>query len=943
MAAAAAAAAWVNLMTSFGYNQVTREFLAAQGGIDSATTLYEGVGLDGVKEMIDQLTRLARDAPAPKPVFSPVGTRKMKAFRLYLHWQIEMGVDIHDRHDCEDFRDNSTLWAEYRETLDGYKRETQPTVEDLAASTTPLKSFKDFIKWNEKLRGALQNRRNAVLGTPYNYLIDRPADSVTCTDEERNADYDTMDDRLCKTVRLVGACYNTDNQALFDVLRICTRDHGPWSFIRHLKNTRDGRAAYFILKAQGEGPAGRKTRKDEAWNLLNHTKYHGNKKGFSFSSYIEHHTRAHNILLEEEEPVTETRKVTQFLDGILAPSLMAAKDIVATRPDLQSDFTACTLLLLSIWQTQQTRPTEDKRQNRQIGQVGRNSQQPKRNQGGRGKGKGKPASGAHDDLAKYKQPSKTIKHNGKWLYWGNRPNPEWQALPDALKKVIIDQREKDKQRKASSASAVSSTSTVTSVSGVISELKDAVDKGEAKTVTIGDVTYTLSIGSVQADSTAVRPMESEDVELDSKPAARTDPEPDGPDMDQAIDAAKAASASIQFRCPPELARGSHKRNAMAVEIADKPAPYMSKRRRMKLANKQRREQAMEDSKSLCMPVPNPGAPVFGPEPNPNKEMPVAAEREAGGVTISSVMAAPIPKKAAKRAELVQVKQEPQPAPCCTSRVPGVVDLARGDPEELYQSDEEDHELKPAAAWNPAEVDATDFATVDKSYSPTKRRNMVDELQRYAGLIEAKYRQLMSVRDIMVGFDSKPDSVEKWAAFALRRQELLLDKATIDDSNGLDTWASLAISGDDPNKAADWKKIEEVFKSVNRGCSNDNLADYARFSIIQCADNGMPNDKIGPKVREILDNVAAAKQKHKDEVLEQMLAEADAEAEAANAFIDLANGESADEPVEVPDEEPSGPAIIADETECESDPGSDEPEPDVSWAFGLTDNEVVHSE
>jgi hypothetical protein len=104
---------------------------------------------------------------------------------------------------------------------------------------------------------------------------------------------------------------------------------GPgWSFIKKFDKTKDGRGAVLALKAQAEGTSAKLTRKQAAYASLSSSAYLGPRKGFTFANYVTLHQTAHNELLDLEEPVSESKKVTDFLKGIRDSALNTGKSIV---------------------------------------------------------------------------------------------------------------------------------------------------------------------------------------------------------------------------------------------------------------------------------------------------------------------------------------------------------------------------------------------------------------------------------------------------------------------------------------------------------------------------------------------------------------------------------------------------------------------------------------
>jgi len=65
------------------------------------------------------------------------------------------------------------------------------------------------------------------------------------------------------------------------------------------------------------------------------------KRNFTFDNYVEQHQDGHNTLADLDEPVPETKKVTDFLSGITDPRLNNSKDVILGDVVKLQDFEAC--------------------------------------------------------------------------------------------------------------------------------------------------------------------------------------------------------------------------------------------------------------------------------------------------------------------------------------------------------------------------------------------------------------------------------------------------------------------------------------------------------------------------------------------------------------------------------------------------------------------------
>jgi hypothetical protein len=87
-----------------------------------------------------------------------------------------------------------------------------------------------------------------------------------------------------------------------------------------------------------------------AYASLNASVYRGARRGYTYDNYVSVHQEAHNELLDLEEPVPETKKVTDFLKGIQDPVLAVGKTVVLGDPIKMSDFQECQQYLGTIVQ-----------------------------------------------------------------------------------------------------------------------------------------------------------------------------------------------------------------------------------------------------------------------------------------------------------------------------------------------------------------------------------------------------------------------------------------------------------------------------------------------------------------------------------------------------------------------------------------------------------------
>jgi hypothetical protein len=120
--------------------------------------------------------------------------------------------------------------------------------------------------------------------------------------------------------------------------------------VKKFDKSKDGRGAVLALKTQAEGTSAKLTRKQGAYAMLASSVYLGPRKGFTFANYVTLHQGAHNELMDLDEPVSESKKVTDFLKGIRDSGLNTGKSIVLGGPAKLGDFEECQQYLSTIVQ-----------------------------------------------------------------------------------------------------------------------------------------------------------------------------------------------------------------------------------------------------------------------------------------------------------------------------------------------------------------------------------------------------------------------------------------------------------------------------------------------------------------------------------------------------------------------------------------------------------------
>ncbi len=128
---------------------------------------------------------------------------------------------------------------------------------------------------------------------------------------------------------------------MFDLLKSWTINGPAWTWIRAYNSTRDGHQAWLALVGHFEGDAQRDRVKDAAYAAIAAAHYYGDKKKFTFETYVTIHQDAYSDLEQYGEVFSEEKCVRDLLTNIKdnSPAANAAKGTILATPSLRTSFT----------------------------------------------------------------------------------------------------------------------------------------------------------------------------------------------------------------------------------------------------------------------------------------------------------------------------------------------------------------------------------------------------------------------------------------------------------------------------------------------------------------------------------------------------------------------------------------------------------------------------
>ena len=324
--------AFTQALIRCGFNQDTANSIWAEG-FDDLDVLAQ-VSADDVESMIKNVreTRRAQGPTAPGVVtFTFMAVRRLKALQHWAKERIRTGRPL---------QPGLFIGAEMENAVTQLTRETMREAVHEDEDVDKPSELTDLNKWEifwERFESYMSRLRGAAK-CPYTYIF---REEAGVTPAMHLVDYQDHDARLVATTILQGDWFTIDNQRVYDEFKnLVVNGHG-WSFIKTYDRVKDGRNAILALNRQCEGTSAVQTRKSLAYAKISSARYNGQKRGFTFDTYVQIHQSAHKALAELNEPVPETKKVTDFLAGINDPRLTNAKDLVLADATKLNDFEAC--------------------------------------------------------------------------------------------------------------------------------------------------------------------------------------------------------------------------------------------------------------------------------------------------------------------------------------------------------------------------------------------------------------------------------------------------------------------------------------------------------------------------------------------------------------------------------------------------------------------------
>ena len=510
---------WTAFLTSLGASAPTRSLIVDTGGWTSLATFLEVEvpEFDTVwEEMRNQASRMREQNANQRPNLSYPLKRTLYAFRVFCEYYIASNITLDIL-----IVDWETMDAELKD--DWFKhvqkmKEAEKEGSDSFTELPNLHNLKDWHSFKELLKTRLRQERNTCHGCPLIYLL---RDYEESTEEILGANYDDLDDYIATCLDFPNSeNFLRDNKKLYQLIKPKVIDGDLWSFIQAFDDKQDGRAAYFAIYNQAEGPAAKKERVRQAHRDMQSLHYTGRNRNFPFSKYVTRHQQCHNILEEKDndEQVTETMKIEHFLNGISDPLLETSKAAVRASESQYDTFSKVQIFMTSQHDIIKKKPEDP---NFRVAVMQTNNTGKKRNAEDNGQGSSKKGK---------KEPPK--KKNKKSTFI---PNKKWREMQkNGQAAAIIAQRKAEKEKRNASAVKTAPVKNPKPDAKPASPPINELQAGIAKQISFGKTQgkfvvqgqeVNFSVGAVAASKASVKPQEElekgtqEEYEASSKKSA----------------------------------------------------------------------------------------------------------------------------------------------------------------------------------------------------------------------------------------------------------------------------------------------------------------------------------------------------------------------------------------------------------------------------------------
>jgi hypothetical protein len=304
------------MLKRFGFSDAAAVYLTGTCGMDSLNEIAYLDGIDDVDKMIKGVTNPGGT------VTTGTGTSRVTARNNGIPVSIRSVVNL-------------KLCVYYLKHMERVQRKPLPNAINLLlvrsyrdqqrhevgfkkTAEEPEINEKYWPRTLEKIREYLASQYG-VTGATLDYVV-RAEIAVKPEEEDPPESYDTVDQEMTTRAPHTVRPFVNDRRKVWDIMSNIYGKHSCFVYIKPALRTRNGRDAYMLLFDRFIGPNNVVNMASEAETKLTSTLYNGEKKRFTWLTYVRIHTEQHSVLNGLKDygysGIDDSSKVRHLLKGI---------------------------------------------------------------------------------------------------------------------------------------------------------------------------------------------------------------------------------------------------------------------------------------------------------------------------------------------------------------------------------------------------------------------------------------------------------------------------------------------------------------------------------------------------------------------------------------------------------------------------------------------------
>jgi hypothetical protein len=243
------------------------------------------------------------------------------------------------------------------EVVRGYREKQRYEDKFNKSAAEPDINDKDWTRTMESIQEYLAAQYGAKWST-LDYVIRKKVE-VKSHASDPSENYDTVYLEMMARAPQSRRTFQDDKRKVWDILsNMCTK-HPCWVYIKPAQKGKNGSLAYELLFNHFLGPNNVGNMANAANTKLSSTLYNGEKKRFTWETYVRIHTEQHYVLNSLKEygysGIDDSSKVCHLLKGIITTELGVYKAQVMASPTLCDNFSSNSGAVINFHQENESR------------------------------------------------------------------------------------------------------------------------------------------------------------------------------------------------------------------------------------------------------------------------------------------------------------------------------------------------------------------------------------------------------------------------------------------------------------------------------------------------------------------------------------------------------------------------------------------------------------